>query len=89
MPIYVYGCSDKGHGEREVVHGYHEETDIRCQVCGEACHRIMQPLLAVGRNALEVLYEDMDRGFREWKAWRLKNPEAPEGTGGPIGWGDW
>jgi hypothetical protein len=67
MPVYVYGCGAPDHEREEVVHGFHDNPEIVCKTCGEAAHRIPQPLRAWYRNPGEVLLEYMDNKYIEWR----------------------
>lgn len=67
MPTYVYGCQDKQHPRVEVRHGREEVILTLCPTCGKAMHRIPQAARFY-INPVEILYDKMDKKFREYKA---------------------
>lgn len=70
MPEYVYGCEDR-HQRTMIHHGFHEDPEITCMVCGKRMHRIPQPFRFY-RDPNLVLLDYMDDKFRETLAKKEK-----------------
>ena len=67
MPLYIYGCDNKEHPRKEVVHGMNENPDIRCDVCGGKMHRIPSG----GRfyiNPESIIVDYLDENYRRYRA---------------------
>lgn len=71
MPVYVYACKDKTHPRMQFEHGIREDPVILCLKCKQRMHRVPQPF-RFGMSATDVLYEHMDKKYREWRTRRRK-----------------
>lgn len=65
MPRYVYRC-DNDH-RIEVEHGMLTFIEVYCWECNKKMSRVPQPF-RFGFAAIDVLYDKMDREWREWRA---------------------
>ena len=75
MPTYVYGCKDKSHPRKEVVHKISEDPVIKCDVCKEKMHRVPQPM-RFHLSPFEVLTDWSIENYNRFRA-RARGEKAP------------
>jgi len=66
MPNYIYGCKNKSHPEIETYHGFEDNPEIICEVCGSVMHRIPQSFTFYNSPWL-TLRDKMENNFRNYK----------------------
>jgi hypothetical protein len=81
MPLYVYGCDDREHPEKEVTHRMADDPEVRCDTCGGLMHRVPQVPMALAYNPEQLVAAWMaDNYIRKKKGkprpnkYRVKRP---------------
>ena len=81
---YVYGCDDREHPRKEIVHKMGENPVVLCDECGKKMHRIPQAHRFYMQPE-EVLVDWMDDNYRRWRKKKpLRSPDRVKRPGKPI-----